>query len=155
MYQEVIGDLFDSDAMTLVNTVNCVGVMGKGIALEFKRRFPDMYQHCRLICQQGTLRPGQILPYRKSHPWILNFAVKDHWRHASRMEWINSCLIKFTASYKTMGITSAAFPWIGAKNGWLPFDQIRDCMRLHLSQLADIDIVVYTYSKDRHLINIV
>lgn len=64
-YREYKGNLFASRAQCLVNTVNCVGVMGKGVALEFRRRFPSMFQEYRRICEAGTLRPGQILPYRK------------------------------------------------------------------------------------------
>src|SRR5437588_12069599 len=107
---ELKGNLFNSTAQTLVNTVNCVGVMGKGIALEFRLRFPEMFETYRKVCEDRKLRPGQILPYRKAHPWILNFAVKDDWKHPSRLEWVEACLERFAANYRQLGITSVAFP---------------------------------------------
>src|SRR5438876_270663 len=93
--KEYKGNLFNSSAQTLVNTVNCVGIMGKGVALEFRRRFPEMFETYRQMCEQGLVKPGQILPYKKGSPWILNFAVKNDWKHPSRMEWVESCLERF------------------------------------------------------------
>lgn len=114
------GNLFNSTAQTLVNTVNCVGIMGKGVALEFRLRFPDMFEAYRKVCERGTLHPGQVLPYRKGSPWVLNFAVKNDWKHPSRLEWVKECLERFVENYRWLGITSVAFPWIGAMNGGLP-----------------------------------
>ena len=75
------GDLFESGAQTLVNTVNCVGVMGKGIALEFKKRFPDMFEDYVARCKQSEVSLGQPYLYKSlALPWILNFPTKDHWR---------------------------------------------------------------------------
>jgi O-acetyl-ADP-ribose deacetylase (regulator of RNase III) len=144
-YREYRGNIFASRAQVLVNTVNCVGVMGKGVALEFRRRFPEMYADYRRVCEQGRLRPGQILPYRKSAPWILNFAVKDDWRHPSRMEWVESCLSKFTENYRVLGIKSVAMPWIGAMNGRLPWPEVHAMMVSYLSDLPDLDIEVVEF----------
>jgi len=94
-YQELSGNIFNSKTDALVNTVNCVGVMGKGIALEFRRRYPKMFKEYQRFCKRGELKPGQILPYRKETPWILNFAIKNHWRNPSKIEWIEICLEKF------------------------------------------------------------
>lgn len=80
------GDLFGSEAQTLVNAVNCVGVMGKGIALEFKRRFPSMYDDYAQRCRRGEVRPGRPHLHRGSDRWILNFPTKDDWRRPSRLE---------------------------------------------------------------------
>ena len=84
------GDLFASGAVALVNTVNCVGVMGKGVALQFKSRFPENYVAYRDYCSRGGLRPGLIFPYYddRANIWILNVATKDHWRNPSRIEWV-------------------------------------------------------------------
>lgn len=144
-YRERKGNLFDSDAQTLVNTVNCVGVMGKGVALEFQRRFPEMFEQYRSICDRGELKPGHILPYRNSNPWVLNFAVKADWKQPSRFEWVESCLQRFQRCYREMGITSIAFPWIGAMNGGLPWNRVHDLMREYLVPLDDIKIEVVEF----------
>ena len=139
-YQEYRGNLFASRVQCLVNTVNCVGVMGKGIALEFRRRFPRMFEEYRRFCDRGILQPGQILPYRREQPWILNFAVKDDWKHPSRMEWVESCLNKFVANYQKLGIRSVAMPWLGAMNGRLEWEKVHALICAYLSNLPDISV---------------
>ena len=99
-YQELSGNIFSSKCQVLVNTVNCVGDMGKGIVLEFKRRFPEMEIEYKKFCASNELRPGGILPFRKNTPWIFNFAVKDHWRYPSKEIWVEDCLSKFRDNYK-------------------------------------------------------
>ncbi len=139
-YSEHKGNLFASRAQCLVNTVNCVGVMGKGVALEFRRRFPVMFEEYRRICEAGQLRPGQIWPYRKGLPWILNFAVKDDWKHPSKLEWVESCLLKFAANYRKLQIQSVAMPWLGAMNGRLEWNQVHSLIRSHLETLPNVSI---------------
>lgn len=134
--------------MAIVNTVNCVGAMGKGVALDFKFRFPDMFREYQKICFKHLLKPGQILPYTKSTPIILNFAIKDDWKDPSRVEWIEETLQKFVANYHTLGIKSVAFPWMGAMNGGLPFETIQELTRKYLSKLEDIEIEVYDFDPD-------
>ena len=144
-YKEVSGNIFNTKAMAVVNTVNCVGAMGKGIALDFKLRFPEMFKEYQRICFQHLLKPGQILPYKKSSPIILNFAIKDDWKDPSKIEWIEETLQKFVDNYKKLGITSIAFPWMGAMNGGLPIEVIKELTRKYLSSLDDIDIEVYDF----------
>jgi O-acetyl-ADP-ribose deacetylase (regulator of RNase III) len=147
-FVELKGNLFNSNAQTLVNTVNCVGVMGKGVALEFRRRFPEMFEAYRKVCEGRQLRPGQILPYRQGHPWILNLAVKDDWKHHSRLEWVEACLERFVANYRQLGITSVAFPWIGAMNGGLPWEKVHALMRSYLRPLQDVEVEVIEFDPD-------
>ena len=144
-YIEKTGNIFNSSAMAVVNTVNCVGAMGKGIALDFKLRFPEMFKEYQKICFRHILKPGQILPYTKSKPIILNFAIKDDWKDPSKEEWIEETLQKFVENYRALGITSVAFPWMGAMNGGLPFETIQTLMRKYLSNLNDIDVEVYEF----------
>jgi O-acetyl-ADP-ribose deacetylase (regulator of RNase III) len=144
-YKEISGNIFNTKAMAVVNTVNCVGAMGKGIALDFKLRFPEMFKEYQRICFQHLLKPGQILPYKKSNPIILNFAIKDDWKDPSKIEWIEETLQKFVDNYKKLGITSVAFPWMGAMNGGLPIDVIKELTRKYLSDLEDIDIEIYDF----------
>ena len=84
--QILVGDIFKSKAQTLINTVNCVGVMGKGIALEFKNRFPDMYEDYVQRCKRGEVKPGVPCLYKTLYPpQIINFPTKDHWKSISRV----------------------------------------------------------------------
>jgi O-acetyl-ADP-ribose deacetylase (regulator of RNase III) len=147
-YKEVRGNIFNSKALALVNTVNCVGVMGKGIALEFRRRYPKMFKEYQRVCKKGELQPGQILPYREGEIRILNFAIKKDWKHPSKVKWIESCLKEFVTRYRDMGIKSAAFPWMGAMNGGIPIEMIKKVMRKYLSNLTDIDIEIYEFNPD-------
>lgn len=144
-YKELSGNIFNTKAMAVVNTVNCVGAMGKGIALDFKLRYPEMFREYQRICFQHLLKPGQILPYKKSTPIILNFAIKDDWKDPSKVEWIEETLQKFVNNYKKLGITSIAFPWMGAMNGGIPIEIIKELTRKYLSSLEDIEIEVYDF----------
>jgi len=85
------GDIFDSKAQVIVNTVNCKGVMGKGLALCFKERYPDMFRVYQEECRTGRLRIGRPTLYKASIPWILNFPTKDHWRFPSKLSISPSC----------------------------------------------------------------
>ena len=144
-YTEKRGNIFNSNAMAIVNTVNCVGAMGKGIALDFKLRFPEMFKSYQKICFEKKLRPGQILPFHDEDYLILNFAIKDDWKDPAQIEWIEECLQKFVNNYQRIGVTSVAFPWMGAMNGGIPIDIIKDITRKYLANLSDIDIEVYDF----------
>jgi len=144
-YKEVTGNLFASNAMALVNTVNCVGAMGKGIALEFRRRFPEMFKQYQTDCKDKKLVPGRIYSYQSQDRLILNFAIKDDWKYPSKIAWIETCLKQFGAHYKQKGINSIAFPWMGAENGGIPLEVIQATMRKYLQPLEEIDIEVYTF----------
>lgn len=120
MVKVKIGNIFSSKAQTLVNTVNCVGVMGKGIALEFKKRFPDMFDDYVKRCKSHEVKLGK--PYlfkRLIPPWILNFPTKDHWRSVSRLNDIEEGLNYLTHHYHEWGITSIAVPPLGCGQGQL------------------------------------
>jgi len=145
-YIEVRGNIFNSKAEALVNTVNCVGVMGKGIALEFRRRFPDMFKLYAEDCKNGKLKPGHVYYYRHGERLILNFAIKGHWKYPSRIEWIESCLRQFVQEYSQKNIHSVAFPWMGAANGGLPLDLIKATTRKHLKDLNDIEVEIYEFA---------
>ena len=113
-----IGDLFSSTAQTLVNTVNCVGVMAKGIALKFKERFPEMFKDYETRCARAEVRLGE--PYlfkRLLPPWILNFPTKDHWRSVTKLHDIIRGLEFLLRHYRAWGITSLAVPPLGCGSG--------------------------------------
>ena len=139
----VQGNLFQSPAQVLVNTVNTVGVMGKGIALEFKRLFPEMYRRYRDLCERGQLDIGMLWLYKTPNKWVLNFPTKRHWRHPSRVDYVQAGLKKFVESYPDLGIHSIAFPPLGCGNGQLDFEsQVKPLMEAHLRNLP-IEVFIY------------
>lgn len=141
---EVIkGDLFESKAQTLVNTINCVGVMGKGIALEFKKRYPRMYQDYVMRCRRRQVKLGEPYIFRgREYPLILNFPTKGHWRSVSRIEDINRGLEFLDRHYKEWGITSLAVPSLGCQQGQLDWRVVLPILYQRLSQL-DIPSELY------------
>ncbi|HEU5375402.1 MAG TPA: macro domain-containing protein [Ktedonobacteraceae bacterium] len=142
------GDIFTSNAQVIVNTVNCKGVMGKGLALAFKQKYPDMFAIYERDCQSGKLQIGRPTLYQKSTPWILNFPTKNHWRFPSKLEYIEKGLTFLTKQYKKAGITSIAFPKLGAQNGQLSWDDVGPLMARYLSQL-DATIYIYIAEGDK------
>ena len=143
MISYVSGNLFESPAQTLVNTVNTVGVMGKGIAFQFKQIYPKMFETYQRLCASGDLDIGRLFLFRTPNKLVLNFPTKREWRKPSRPEYIEAGLRRFVEVYSKAGITSIAFPPLGCGNGELDFDTIvRPLMEKHLS---DLPIPVYLY----------
>ncbi len=139
----VKGNLLQSPAQVLVNTVNTVGVMGKGIALEFKQLFPEMYRQYRELCERGQFQIGTLWLYRSKNKWVLNFPTKKHWRNPSRVEYVEAGLQKLVSSYADLGIHSIAFPALGCGNGQLDFErQVKPLMEKYLRQLP-IEVFIY------------
>jgi uncharacterized protein YwgA/O-acetyl-ADP-ribose deacetylase (regulator of RNase III) len=130
------GDIFKSSAQTLVNTVNCVGVMGKGIALGFRKRFPAMHDDYVLRCQRGEVRLGEPYLYKApEHPWVLNFPTKDHWRSMSRLADIEAGLEYLKNHYLEWGIESLAVPPLGSGHGGLEWQVVGPTLYRHLDRL--------------------
>ena len=139
----VQGDLFQTPAQVLVNTVNTVGVMGKGVALQFKRHFPEMFAKYSELCEKGDFNVGSLWLYKTPNKWVLNFPTKRHWRQPSRIEYVESGIKKFVETYSSMGIHSIAFPPLGCGNGQLDFrSQVQPLMEKYLQPLP-IEVFVY------------
>ncbi len=139
----IVGDIFQSKAQTLVNTVNCVGVMGKGLALEFKKRHPGMYKDYLRRCEKKRVRLGEPYLFQGLEPpWILNFPTKDHWRSISRLEDIVLGLDYLNTHYKQWGITSIAVPSLGCQQGQLEWRAVIPILYKYLSRL-DIPVELY------------
>ena len=138
------GNIFSSGCQTIVNTVNCVGVMGAGIALECRLRYPLMFEQYAQLCADAKLNIGQLWIYRAPARWVLNFPTKQHWRYPSKLEYLQRGLQKFMDTYEDRGITSVAFPLLGAQNGGLPADQSLEVM-LHYLQHCSIPVEIYEY----------
>jgi len=144
------GDLFLDKAEALVNTVNCVGIMGKGIALDFKRRWPENYKAYKKACDAKVLRPGSMLIFEltnlfgKSEPkFIVNFPTKDHWRAKSKLEYISEGLDALVSDIKRYKIKSIALPPLGCGNGGLDWDVVRPMILEKLSVLDDVSVSIY------------
>lgn len=128
--------IFTSPADVLVNTVNTQGVMGKGIALEFKKLFPEMFREYQRNCELGLLKPGVLMFYRTPGKSVLNFPTKTSWRRPSKVEYIEIGLDTFVKSYANLNIQSVAFPRLGCGNGDLDWEgQVKPLMESYLSGL--------------------
>jgi uncharacterized protein YwgA/O-acetyl-ADP-ribose deacetylase (regulator of RNase III) len=137
------GDILESKAQTLTNTVNCVGIMGKGIALAFKKRFPQMFDDYVRRCAIGKVRLGEPYLYRgEGQPWILNFPTKDHWRSLAKLEDIVRGLDYLARHYVEWGISSLAVPPLGCGNGELDWRVVGPTLYRYLSRL-EIPVELY------------
>ncbi len=141
------GDIFNSPAKVLTNPVNCEGLMGKGLALVFKQRYPAMFLIYQQECKSGRLRVGRPTLYRESTPWILNFPTKNIWRADSKLEYLEQGLQYFVTNYKRAGIESIAFPKLGTQNGNLSWNDVGPLMASYLG-LIDIDVYIYISEGD-------
>ena len=146
-------DLFESPAQVLVNTVNTVGVMGKGIAKRFKQTYPKMFEQYQKFCENKMLEVGKLWLYKSEHKWILNFPTKQHWRSPSKLEYIEKGLKKFVETYEEKGITSISFPLLGCGNGGLDWEnQVKPLMEQYLRPLP-IEVFIHlngSKSKPEH-----
>ena len=136
MIKYVVGDIFSSPAQVLVNTVNTVGVMGKGIALTFRRVFPEMFEEYKVLCETDLLSIGDLFLYKNPHKWILNFPTKKHWRAKSKLEYIDVGLEKFASTYNDERIESISFPMLGCQHGGLDWDDVRPVMERRLNRIS-------------------
>ena len=142
MITYIEGDIFCSPAQVIVNAVNTVGVMGKGLALSFKNRYPEMFVAYRQACEKRQLKTGKLMLYYAADHWILLFPTKEHWRNPSKLEYIESGLSRFVQTYAEKNITSIAFPKLGCGNGELHWDDVRPIMEKYLMTLP-IDVFIY------------
>ncbi|MFC2084012.1 type I restriction-modification system subunit M [Bacteroidota bacterium] len=141
------GNLFTSKSQTLVNTVNTIGVMGAGIALEFRLRYPDMFQRYKKLCVKNQIQIGKLWIYKTPERWILNFPTKDNWKDDSKIEYLKKGLNKFLCTYKEKGVTSISFPVLGASHGKIPDDISLKIMLEYLNQ-CDIPVDIYKFDPD-------
>jgi O-acetyl-ADP-ribose deacetylase (regulator of RNase III) len=139
--------VLESSAQTLVNTVNCVGVMGKGIAKAFKERDPAMFAAYKDICDRKLLEPGKLWLWQGSDSWVLNFPTKINWRHPSKLEWVEAGLEKFIATYASRGIKEISFPRLGCGNGNLNWSDVKPLMERYLSAL-NIPVYIHDHTVD-------
>src|SRR5690348_7931156 len=135
------GNLLDAKADALVNTVNTVGVMGKGIALMFKEAFPANFRAYEAACESKSVKVGQMFVTEnrafEGPKWLINFPTKKHWRQPSKLEWITEGLKDLRRVIQEYGIRSVALPPLGAGNGGLDWPVVRAEIQLILGDLPD------------------
>ena len=147
MIRFTTGDILAEDVEALVNTVNCVGVMGRGIALQFKKAYPENFHAYAEACKSGEVRPGHMFVYETgalTNPrYIVNFPTKRHWRNNSRMDDIESGLRALANVIRERGIRSIAVPPLGSGLGGLEWREVRPCIEQALGEFGNLDVVVF------------
>lgn len=144
------GDMFEEPTEAIVNTVNCVGVMGKGVALEFKRRWPENFSEYKKLCDARRLSPGSMFVFDNhdflndgTHRYLINFPTKQHWRSQSKIEYVRDGLVDFVRQVRELGIKSVAMPPLGCGNGGLDWSEVRPLIEKSLADLPDVRFVVF------------
>ena len=149
MINFVVGNLFESNAFALVNTVNCEGYMGKGIAYQFKMRYPEMNSEYVKLCKSHKLKPGTLHSYLEGSKLIVNFPTKDKWREKSKMEYIISGLDALVDLINEKHISSIAIPPLGSGNGGLVWSEVKQLIAQKLSCVDEtVEIFVYEPSQN-------
>lgn len=137
-------DAFDDpNIQAMVNTINCVGIMGKGLALEFKIRYPEMADDYLIRFKNQQLEIGKPYIYKANDKWIINFPTKNHWALPSKLEYIDKGMRYFAEKIDNWSIKSIAFPRLGCTSGGLLWEQVKPVMEKYLSDIKDIDIYIF------------
>lgn len=137
-------------AQVLVNPVNCKGTMGRGLALQFKQRYPAMFTEYQHRCRTGSLAIGRLYLWRPNRKgtWVLNFPTKDHWTEPSTLEIIEAGFKRFLEIYQSVGIKSIAFPRLGCGEGGLEWQEVEPLMLSYLNQLQEVKVYLVSLHKD-------
>jgi len=138
------GNIFTTKAQTIVNTINCVGFMGKGIAYEFRLRHSEMFNRYKELCSQEKIKIGTLWIYPLEDKKILNFPTKNDYKEYSKISYLEKGLKKFIDTYKEKNIKSIAFPILGSQNGGLSKEESLKIMEFYLSK-CDIDVEIWEY----------
>jgi len=128
---------------TLINTVNCVGAMGKGIALEFKKRFPEMFKKYKELCDKNEIQIGKMNCFHTPTNLIINFPTKKHWKDSSNYEWIELGLIDLRNIIELKKLKIIRMPALGCSNGQLDFKEVMRLIHKHLDDLNEVSILVF------------
>lgn len=147
MIERLTGDILHADVEALVNTVNCVGIMGRGIAMQFRKAFPDNYEVYKSVCERKELRPGMMLVHemgRIHNPqYIINFPTKRHWKGKSRIEDIASGLKSLVEEVRKRNIKSIAVPSLGCGLGGLDWSEVRPMIEQAFSTLPEVHVLLF------------
>jgi O-acetyl-ADP-ribose deacetylase (regulator of RNase III) len=144
------GDILCDDSEAIVNTVNCVGVMGRGIALQFRNAYPENFKAYQKACQRNEVQPGKMFVFETNEltnpRYIINFPTKRHWRGKSRMEDIENGLIGLVEVLREKGIRSVAIPPLGCGLGGLNWAEVRPRIEVALAPLEVLEVSIYAPS---------
>jgi O-acetyl-ADP-ribose deacetylase (regulator of RNase III) len=147
MIKPTLGNLLLAPVDALVNTVNCVGVMGKGLALQFKQAYPAMFHAYEQAAKAGKLVPGTMFVYPTGNlvgpTYIINFPTKRHWKGGSRIEDIDAGLLDLVAQVQQLGLRSIAIPPLGAGNGGLDWALVRPRIVAAFETLPEVEVLLY------------
>lgn len=147
MIRFIRGNLLEADTEAVVNTVNTVGVMGKGIALQFKEAYPENFKAYEVACKTGEVQIGRMFvtrnPALTNPKWVVNFPTKKHWIHPTRIEWVIDGLADLRRFIQEQGIRSISIPPLGCGNGGLSWGRVRREIESALRELDGVDVVVY------------
>lgn len=141
------GNLLEEEAEALVNTVNCVGVMGKGIALQFKRAYPENFHQYEKACKAGEVKPGSMFTVA-THSilkprYIINFPTKRHWKGKSKIEDIKSGLVALVAELERLKIESIAIPPLGCGNGGLSWGDVKPLIESAFASQKNVKVILF------------
>lgn len=139
--QFVRGDLFLLQVPALAHGCNCAGAMGKGIAVEFRKRWPNMYEAYREASKDGSFRPGDVLPWRADNRVVYNLGTEEHWRKGARLEFIEQSVREMLRQAEAEGISAIGLPRLGAGHGKLPWSQVRGLLT-QLAAASPVELVV-------------
>ncbi|TVQ80874.1 MAG: appr-1-p processing domain-containing protein [Bradymonadales bacterium] len=137
------GNIFDSPAQVLTNSVNCAGAMGKGLALEFKARYPALFDDYKQRCGRGEVKPGVPYLWEDDQVQILNFPTKRHWKEPSYLEDVEAGLKYLAEHYTDLGIHTLAMPALGCSLGGLKWHDVKLLIEKHLGDISDLEVFVY------------
>lgn len=147
MITYAVGDLLQADTQAVVNTVNCVGVMGKGIALQFKCSYPDTFAAYEKACRRGEVVIGEMFVTRTGQlvgpEYIINFPTKKHWRSPSKLSYIDAGLVDLIRLIRARNIVSIAVPPLGAGNGGLDWRDVAPRIIKAFKEVPDVRVVLY------------
>lgn len=147
MIEYKAGDILQGDAEALVNTVNCVGIMGRGVALQFKHEYPENFKAYEQACARGEVQPGQMFVFQTHQAinpkYIINFPTKRHWRGKSRMEDVEAGLKALVREIEARRIRSIALPPLGSGLGGLDWRDVRPRIEAALGKLGDVRVIIF------------
>lgn len=147
MIRYVQGDLLAADVEGLVNAVNCVGVMGKGLALQFKQKFPENFKQYASACKAGAVKPGSMFVVATGNDtnpkFLINFPTKRHWKDRSRIDDIKSGLVALVAETKASKMASLAIPPLGCGLGGLNWNDVKPLIEEAFSALPEVDVLIF------------
>jgi O-acetyl-ADP-ribose deacetylase (regulator of RNase III) len=150
MIEYTIGDILRADADALVNTVNCVGVMGRGLALQFRETFPENFKAYEVACKRRKVQPGKMFIFETmsmTNPkYIINFPTKRHWRDKSSLEDVDAGLIALRDEVRKRGIRSIAIPPLGCGLGGLDWEKVRPRIEAAIGDLEDLRVILFGHT---------